>query len=733
MRKEWLRRWWPLGAVIVITAGGVVLLYLLFRSPHRTDQATYWAVPLAVVAIVDSWLVRAWQKGKTWSSGAVSGAMLDDAVDQLASAVRKQWGEAAKDRGLTGAAPILVTWGPPSRAMAGPASAAARNREFDPLPGLTATGETELVSGAISDLHALYGGLGSGKLIIAGQPGSGKSSAAVLLVLAALKHRDAVSDAERKLVPIPVVLTVQGWDPKRQKVKDWLAGELQRTYPLFAGARGTATVGALLNAGRITVILDGLDEIDPDLRPVVLRALNQQATFRLILLSRTGEIASATDQEVLHGAAAIELNRVDAFSAASFLEQFPRDPLPPAWRELIARIRADPDDPLSHALSTPLALTLVRDTYQAEDDVRELLDFCDALPDGSPASETAEAITDHLLDRVLPAAYADRPGQPLPYDLPTAERFLRRIAAQMNQAGTRDLNWWQIPEWAPSAPRRFVVGLWYGLAVGLAVGLWLGNWLGLASGIGYGIVAGGVVVFMEMTFVDGVPNRPIVMGDIRLKKILARKNLVGTLVLGLVLGLAGGVVFVIVPGAGLGIRPLGVVSELRNGFEVSLMVGPGFGLAAVLETVLNNLSETEPDSSSSLNPTTSWHRNRNYVFVIVLMYGLVFGIGFGLAAGIGAGMKGGLAEGVGGALAVGLGFGLGSGFRRSATFFAWMASAQLSRKWRTPVRMMDFLEDAYGRNVLRTVGPTYQFRHARLQDRLAAPVTARDGREPGPP
>jgi hypothetical protein len=33
---------------------------------------------------------------------------------------------------------------------------------------------------------------------------------------------------------------------------------------------------------------------------------------------------------------------------------------------------------------------------------------------------------------------------------------------------------------------------------------------------------------------------------------------------------------------------------------------------------------------------------------------------------------------------------------------------------------MKFLDDARERNVLRTVGPVYQFRHARLQDRLAA-------------
>lgn len=36
-----------------------------------------------------------------------------------------------------------------------------------------------------------------------------------------------------------------------------------------------------------------------------------------------------------------------------------------------------------------------------------------------------------------------------------------------------------------------------------------------------------------------------------------------------------------------------------------------------------------------------------------------------------------------------------------------------------PFRVMRFLEDASNRGVLRTVGPVYQFRHARLQDRLA--------------
>jgi len=44
---------------------------------------------------------------------------------------------------------------------------------------------------------------------------------------------------------------------------------------------------------------------------------------------------------------------------------------------------------------------------------------------------------------------------------------------------------------------------------------------------------------------------------------------------------------------------------------------------------------------------------------------------------------------------------------------------QLAARQRTPVRLVRFLEDARDRNVLRMVSPVYQFRHARLHDRLA--------------
>lgn len=82
-----------------------------------------------------------------------------------------------------------------------------------------------------------------------------------------------------------------------------------------------------------------------------------------------------------------------------------------------------------------------------------------------------------------------------------------------------------------------------------------------------------------------------------------------------------------------------------------------------------------------------------------------------------ASVPSGLAIGLAAGLSVGLGFGLVVGFLGGPAI--GLALVQLAARQRTPVRLVHFLEDARDRNVLRTVGPVYQFRHARLHDRLA--------------
>jgi hypothetical protein len=138
----------------------------------------------------------------------------------------------------------------------------------------------------------------------------------------------SASPEDRVKVPVPLLVTAQDWDPRRQPVRDWLTGRLQQTYPLFAGQTGTANAAGLIDTGKITVILDGLDEIAADLWPVALQALSQ-ASFRVVVLSRTAEMASAASQHgVLQGAVAVELRAIAPATAANYLERVQLDPPP---------------------------------------------------------------------------------------------------------------------------------------------------------------------------------------------------------------------------------------------------------------------------------------------------------------------------------------------------------------------------------------------------------------------
>jgi len=727
-----MSRWWPLAAVVVILAVVIWMLYGVWRSAHRADLATYGAFVAAVVPLLAGWLAWAWRARTGRAIPAAAGGELARAADLLAVAVRTQWERAAGERGLA-AEPIPVGWGRPSLALAGSVAAAAASQRFTALPGVTPAREAQLAAGQIDDLHAVYGGLRSGRLVIAGAPGSGKTSAAVLLVLAALQHRDRVPAGDRDKVPVPVLFTAQDWDPRQEPVTQWLARRLHQTYPLFAGREGAATAAALVEAGHVAAILDGLDEIAEELRPVGLQALDQ-ASFRVVVLSRTIEMASAAAQRgVLHGAAAVELRVVEPATAADYLERVQLDPPPEGWRDLINRIRASPTGPLAEALNNPLALTLIRDTYQSGDDARELLDHCDTVQRAVSGAQATEEIAGYLLDRVLPAAYAPRPGQPPPrYDVQTAQDTLAKIAARMNEDGTRDLPWWQLPRWAPGAPRIIAGGLLAWILAGLAVGLVFWYLFGLQNGFEAGLVFGlvaGVAAGVAARGSDDPPTRLGRIGRPRLGRVFTKSTLTFGLASGLAFGLVAGLVFGFL-NAFLFHQPAGIpgspgfVSDFEQALLTGGILGVGFGLVSALARGLAS-AFADPDSTRSPSPATSWHDDRRYSVVIGLVVGLVIGGAVGAAIGLVAGLRSGVMSGImtgslAGLLLFGLVSGIVAGIGISHAWPTALVAAQLARRWHTPVKLMAFLDDAHQRNVLRTVGPVYQFRHARLQDRLAA-------------
>src|SRR5262249_36338209 len=167
-----------------------------------------------------------------------------------------------------------------------------------------------------------------------------KSSAATLLVLDALAHRESLTDPAQRArapAPVPVLLTLSGWNPNQQRLVVWAASRLVSDYASAGLTRATAE--ALLDAGRIALLLPGLDDLPTQLRPVALQALREQATGRLVLLTRTQELADAVTAGHLPGAAPLELQPVSGKQAGDYLARCLIHPPPPPWGRLIEQLR----------------------------------------------------------------------------------------------------------------------------------------------------------------------------------------------------------------------------------------------------------------------------------------------------------------------------------------------------------------------------------------------------------
>lgn len=636
---------------------------------------------------------------------------VDTLAGLLAQAVLGQWRTAASERGLFAPAPIPLRWSLSPLQVTGPVAAAVGAPDvapvFPPLPGLiTITVEKLQAGGGLCELHDVYAGVASGRVVIIGAPGAGKSGAAVLLLLDALEHRNRVEDKDQARLPVPVLLTVHGWDPTICSAQDWLAGRLATDYPLFQHRGGNVEAAALVAAGAVALILDGLDEIPKELRPAALQSLSN-VPFRVIVLTRSQEMVQAAGDAWLVGAVAVQLHNVAGREAADYLQRASKGRSPSGWTQLLTQLREHPKGVLAQGLSTPLSLTLIRDTYREDDDVSDLLD-----PIRYPSSDD---IKQHLIARILPAAYTPQPDKPLPrYDLSQAHQVLAFIARQMSQdVITRDFAWWHIPRWAPATPRVLSSGLVAGLVFAFV------GWL--VGGFVFGAIFG-LVVGLVVGIGGGKPRR---VRAVTWRAFSSRPVLVYGLVYGLVGWIMGGFVVGLVDGFMVGLREGlreglrdGIVGGIVGGLVVGLMVGLVGGLVL-------GLAEADRGEGNPQSPREIWRNDRMLGLVVGLVVGLVGGLGTGVGGGLGdeLGIEGGLGEGLGGlvdGLVVGLVVGTVVGLMSSETWPVTLAWLQLQRSRKVPaIGLMPFLEDAQARGVLRTVGAVYQFRHATLQDHLA--------------
>lgn len=182
------RLWSWAGLLLLVAVMVVVVAYIVYARDLKSASALVSAlVGLATTACtVAGWL---WARRRPVQ---ISRLQLERAADALAEQVYRQWIRAASERRLVYPAPMCLRWRWSSRQVTGPVTEAvggAGGTRLSPVLGMAAITEEQLRSGTLRDLFDVYGGLDSGRLIIVGGPGAGKTSAAIRLLFDALRHR----------------------------------------------------------------------------------------------------------------------------------------------------------------------------------------------------------------------------------------------------------------------------------------------------------------------------------------------------------------------------------------------------------------------------------------------------------------------------------------------------------------------------------------------------------------
>lgn len=540
------------------------------------------------------------------------------------------------------------------------------------------------------------------RMVITGAAGSGKTVLAVQLIIGLLTGRNPGD-------PIPVRLSAADWDTD-VPVEDWLAGHLSAVFDLTA-----VTARALIAAGRIVPVVDGLDEMDdipdPGYRSragQALRALNAYrfgpGRSRLVLTCRSDQYDTLLAAEAgAKGAARIALAPVSTDKAWRFIQKVTDQESPARWQPVLDALTRD-GHVLVGALSTPWRLALAIAVYQERDphsghylrDPKALTDFT-----------SDRDVREHLLERFIPARVA---AMGTAY-LPTPERahvWLAVLAGYLHANEGRppfagrtlsstDLVLHEL--WPLAGHRPRVISFLGTLALGiiLAAVMLTQAEIGFTPKKIFG--ASGVSVLGVLAYWGLWRNMwPVAGGiDLSLGRTAAdRRDFAVALALGVVLGCLLG---------------LGVWLALGLGLGVAIPLGVGYGVVAMFS--FNGIRDGSDPRVVIRNDLSGW-------LVLGLVLGVVFALGleptlglpFGVAAGLAIGLSIGLVVDL---MSSGGGFGGPLGLR----YLGFL----LATRGRLPWRLGRFLHWSYRAGLLRVSGIAYQFRHREFQDYLAAHPT----------
>jgi hypothetical protein len=139
-------------------------------------------------------------------------------------------------RGLNDPWPLPVRWVPADASLADDWDALVTLAEsgvgWPPNPGPWPAGPGVL-AGKDNQLADKLRLVPTGRLVVLGPPGAGKTMLMIRLVLDLLQPGRRTSGG-----PVPVLVSAASWNPGEQRLRDWLATRLTIDYPNLAAAAG---------------------------------------------------------------------------------------------------------------------------------------------------------------------------------------------------------------------------------------------------------------------------------------------------------------------------------------------------------------------------------------------------------------------------------------------------------------------------------------------------------------
>lgn len=659
-------------------------------------------------------------------------------ADDLAELVGRQWEDEAALRRLNDPYPLPVSWKAADGVLGGDwdslVTLARTGAGWPPAhPDQWAAGPGEL-AGSGDEIAAVLVKVPTRRMVILGEPGSGKTMLLVRLVLDLLADRDQGG-------PVPVLVSLASWDPDAQGLHEWLTERLAIDYPSLASAGSRAgqdsALARLVDARLITPVLDGLDEMPDGKRDRAMEAISEapRPGEAIVVTCRTADYRAAVMPPAgsgisIRGAAVVALRPLDQDTVAAYLVRDGGAGAAERWQPVIAALGAG--TPVGEVLTTPLMVGLARTIYSPRAGER-----AGQLPRPAELCQIhdQDAVKDHLFDAFVEGSYRHRPGAPWTAD--QAKLWLGFLARHLeNTVNSPDLAWWQLREAARPGLLRFGLGLAAILISALGGMLAVGIGVTIAQWRAYGaaVLVAGPLVGLVLGLADGVVAGAVIWIPARADRATAKPSrLLPFKVRNLAVGIAVAAVAVPVAIRVDGLSPVPVAAL----FLVVVAIGLGLAIIAGLGDVT-----AQSDQARALDPAAVLRRDRQAALGI--------SAGITIACGLaGAGVGGmdsfspnwqapGLArwETVITVAMFGLVVGLAAGLRTSKSKTAWpdyiLTLCWLARR-HLPRQLMAFLSDAHQRGVLRQVGSVYQFRHIDLQRRLASLPTQTSQDAPGDP